>query len=182
MKINLIPSKKLALLSAAFCAVMLAFSHNASALTFTVGDNKYLGQIIPGTDGNAERTAYVNHMIGMNPGGFGLFMNQVFNRSSNNFGALPTAVFAQNGTGTNISLGTGLYSYLFARYSAISFVWYVGNLSGNIQIPLVTTGGLLMGWTLFSAGGQGVPDGGTTVMLLGAALCALGMARRFLKI
>ena len=59
---------------------MLAFSHNASALTLTVGDNKYLGQIIPGTDGNAQRTAYVNYMIGMNTGGFGLFMNQVFNR------------------------------------------------------------------------------------------------------
>jgi hypothetical protein len=28
---------------------------------------------------------------------------------------------------------------------------------------------------------SGVPDGGTTVMLLGAALSALGMARRFLK-
>jgi hypothetical protein len=35
----------------------------------------------------------------------------------------------------------------------------------------------------FSANGtaQGVPDGGTTVMLLGATLGALGMARRFLK-
>ena len=31
-----------------------------------------------------------------------------------------------------------------------------------------------------SPGGQ-VPDGGTTVMLLGAALGSLGMARRFLK-
>ena len=29
-------------------------------------------------------------------------------------------------------------------------------------------------------GGSFVPDGGTTVMLLGAALCALGIARRFL--
>jgi VPDSG-CTERM motif len=180
MKINLIPSKKLALLSAAFCAVMLAFSHNASALTLTVGDNKFLGQLIPGTSGNAQRTAYVNHMIGMGPGDFGLFMNQLFNRSTNNFGALPTAVFALNGTGTNISLGTGLYSYLFAQYNTVSYVWYVGNLSGNIQIPLLTVGGRLQGWTLFSAGGQGVPDGGTTVMLLGAALCALGMARRFL--
>src|ERR1700747_1889198 len=120
---NLILSKKLALISVAFCAVMLAFSHNASALTLSVGDNNYLGQVIPGTDGNAERTAYVNHMIAMNVGGVGLFMNQVFNRSSNSFGALPTAVFAQNGTGTSISLGTGLYSYLFARYSGISFVW-----------------------------------------------------------
>jgi VPDSG-CTERM motif len=175
------PPKLLMLLAA---VAMLAFSHNSSALT--VGDNKFLGQLIPGTDGNAERTAYVNHMIGMTTGGFGLFMNQVFNRSTNNLGALPTAVFALNGTGTNIPLGTGLYSYLFARYSGISgvsYVWYVGNLSGNVQIPVFTiTGGLLMGWTLFSAGGQGVPDGGTTVMLLGAALCALGMARRFLKI
>ena len=34
----------------------------------------------------------------------------------------------------------------------------------------------------FSANGTaGVPDGGATVMLLGAALGALGMARRFLK-
>jgi hypothetical protein len=39
----------------------------------------------------------------------------------------------------------------------------------------------LIGWTLFTAGVPGVPDGGTTVMLLGAALGALGMARRFLK-
>jgi hypothetical protein len=36
--------------------------------------------------------------------------------------------------------------------------------------------------TGFAANGGGqVPDGGTTVMLLGAALGALGMARRFLK-
>jgi hypothetical protein len=32
-----------------------------------------------------------------------------------------------------------------------------------------------------SPGGQGVPDGGATVMLLGAGLGALGMVRRYLK-
>lgn len=183
MKLNLIPSKKVALLSVAFCAVMLAFSHNASAITsLTVGDSKYLGQLITGTGGNAARTAYVNYMIGMNPNTSGLFMSQFFTRSTNNFGTLPTATFALNGTSTNISLGTGLYSYLFAKYNGISYVWYVGNLTGNINIPFITLGGLLEGWTLFSVGGQGVPDGGTTVMLLGAALGALGVARRFLKI
>jgi hypothetical protein len=35
--------------------------------------------------------------------------------------------------------------------------------------------------TFFGSPGGQVPDGGTTVMLLGAALGALGMARRFLK-
>jgi VPDSG-CTERM motif len=34
---------------------------------------------------------------------------------------------------------------------------------------------------VFGPGVPGVPDGGTTVMLLGAALGALGMARRFLN-
>jgi hypothetical protein len=35
--------------------------------------------------------------------------------------------------------------------------------------------------TAFCCPGNGVPDGGATVMLLGAALGSLGMARRFLK-
>ena len=35
--------------------------------------------------------------------------------------------------------------------------------------------------TFFGSPGGQVPDGGTTVMLLGAALGSLGMARRFLK-
>ncbi len=37
------------------------------------------------------------------------------------------------------------------------------------------------GVTGYAANGGQVPDGGTTVMLLGAALGALGMARRFLR-
>jgi hypothetical protein len=96
---------------------------------------------------------------------------------------LPTAVFALNGTGTTIDLGSGLYSYLFAKYDGPNYgseVWYVGNLSGIITIP--ATGGRygLSGWTLFGPGGGQVPDGGTTVMLLGAALGALAMARRYI--
>jgi hypothetical protein len=35
--------------------------------------------------------------------------------------------------------------------------------------------------TFFGSPGGTVPDGGTTVMLLGAALSTLGVARRYLK-
>ncbi len=193
MKINRIPTKKLALLSAAFCAVMLAFSHNASALTF--GDANDLGQVLFGIpSGDADRTQYVNTLISLAPGTTGFPADgQTYNRSLANpgpgFPNYPTAVFALNGpVGDNsVDLGDGtLYSYLFAKYdgkNAGSEVWYVGNLSGTITIPGV---GLLpgqnyglSGWTLFGPGGTSVPDGGTTVMLLGAALGALGMARRF---
>jgi hypothetical protein len=59
-------------------------------------------------------------------------------------------------------------------------VWYVGDLSGVINIPSIGFGHGLSGWALFTAPIGAVPDGGTTAMLLGAALGALGVVRRFL--
>ena len=76
---------------------------------------------------------------------------------------------------------------MFAKYdgpNAGAEVWYVGALSGVITIPAFGLAGQhygLSGWTLFKGAGDGeVPDCGATVMLLGPALGALGMAQRFL--
>jgi hypothetical protein len=189
MKINIVPTQKLALLSAAVCAVMLALSHNASALA--IGDSQELGFVDPGLPtGDANRTLFVNTMIGLALGDsthviIGPHDNLVI-RSNNNFASLPTAIFAQNGTGTTIDLGAqGTFTYLFAKYDGPNFgseVWYVGNLSGIITIPNKGGGFGLSGWTLFTGDGVGVPDGGATVMLLGAALGVLGAARRFLML
>jgi hypothetical protein len=189
---NIVPLKKIALLAAAFCTAMLAFSPNASALTF--GDANDLGVVDPGIpSGDDSRTQYVNFLIDLAPGTTGVVaLGQTFNRSLANpgpgFPNYPDAVFALNGTGTSIDLGDGtLYSYLFAKYdgpNAGSEVWYVGGLSGIVTIPAQGLAGQnfgLSGWTLFGPGANGVPDGGATVMLLGAALGSLGMARRFLK-
>jgi VPDSG-CTERM motif len=181
---NIVPSKKLALLSAAVCAVMFAFAQNASAtphplppaISLTFGDGNDLGQVLFGIpSGDAARTAYVNHLIDMAPGTSDSFSGQTFHRSLAN-------------PGTTIDLGDGtLYSYLFAKYdgpNAGSEVWYVGGISGVITIPAFGLAGQnygLSGWTLFGPGVPGVPDGGATVMLLGTALGALGMARRFFK-
>jgi hypothetical protein len=194
MKLNIIPSNKFALFSAAVCAVMLAFSQNAGALpvpmpatiNLTIGDGHELGFVNFGIpSGDQDRTDYVNHLIGMGLGTQDDFQGQHFTRSNNNFGPLSTAVFHHNGTSTSINLGAvGTYTYLFAKYDGPNYgseVWYVGDLSGTITIPATAGGYGLSGWTLFTTGGQGVPDGGTTVMLLGTALGALGMARRFLK-
>ena len=184
MKINLIPTKKLALLSAVFCTAMLAFTHNTRALT--IGDAHELGFVQFGIpSGDSDRLTYVNHLIGMALGTTDTADGQIYTRSNNDFGPLAPAAFTGvNGTGTSINLGTGgTFVYLFAKYDGPNYgseVWYVGDLSGIITIPATAGGYGLSGWTLFGTAGT-VPDGGTTAMLLGAALGSLGMARRFLK-
>ena len=194
MKINnIVPLKNLAVLAAAFCTATFAFNHNASAIPhalppsvgLAIGDAHELGFVEFGIpSGDQDRTNYVNHLIGMALGTTDQALGQTFTRSNNDFGPLPTAVFALNGTGTTINLGAGgLYTYLFAKYDGPNYgseVWYVGDLSGIITIPATAGGYGLSGWTLFGPGTPGVPDGGTTVMLLGTALGVLGIARRYI--
>ena len=180
-------AKKLAMVSAAFCVAMLAFSNNANALT--IGDGHELGFVNFGIPaGDNDRLNYVNHLVGMALGTTDQAFGQTFLRSNNSFGQLFQAVLAGSvkGTSTTVNLGAGaLYTYLLAKYDGPNYgteVWYVGGLSGLITIPATAGGYGLSGWMLFGPGVPGVPDGGTTAMLLGAALGALGMARRFLKI
>lgn len=180
------------------CAVILASASDASAnrialppsINLTIGDQHQLGTAIPPVpEGDADITQYVNFMIGLSLGGSGQVIigphTIQVTRSMNDFGPLPgPATLAQRGTGTTVNLGTqGTFTYLFAHYGGpgggTGEVWYVGDLNGSITIPGTGFGHGLSGWALFTAGGVGVPDGGTTAMLLGAALCALVVARRF---
>ena len=189
MKINLIPTRKLALLCTALAGALLAFTPNAKALT--IGDTHELGFVnfgIPSSE--QDRANYVNHLIGMGLGTSDQAFGQTFFRSNNNFGPLPTAVvvgptvtFQNPPSVVSINIGTGLYTYLFAKYDGPNYgseVWYIGDLSGIITIPGFAGRYGLSGYTLFGPGGQGVPDGGTTAMLLGAALSVLGFARRYI--
>ena len=144
VKINrkhLIP--KLALVSAAVCSVMLAFTPNANAITNLTFDDQYgVGIISPGAPASPAAVAtYVNYLITFGLGESGIFSNQNITRSNNEFANLPDAdanIIAQ-GTSTTINLGaSGVYTYLFAKYDGQndnSQVWYVGNLSGTITIP-----------------------------------------------
>lgn len=179
------------------CAVLLVSANNAKAtpLPFptgglSIGDGHELGQVNPAIpEGDADITQYVNVMINLSLGGsapviIGPHKNLV-TRSMNDLGQLPNpAVLALRGTGTTINLGTqGTDDYLFARYGGpgggFAKVWDVANLSGIITIPSIGLGHGLSGWALFTGPNGNVPDGGSTVMLLGAALGALGVARRF---
>jgi protein with PEP-CTERM/exosortase system signal len=198
MKTNGILKGKFVLLLGIGCAVLLASATDANAnriplppsINLTIGDQHELGLVQPPTpEGDADITQYVNFMIGLSLGGSGHVIigphNILVTRSMNNFGSLPgPATLALRGTGTTINLGIqGTYSYLFAHYGGpgggFAEVWYVGDLSGTISIPATGLGHGLSGWALFTAPGGAVPDGGTTAMLLGAALSMLGLVRRF---
>src|SRR4030095_9473163 len=161
MKINLIPTRKLALLCTVLAGALLAFSHNARALT--IGDAHELGFVNFGIpSGDQDRLNYVNHLIGMALNTTDSAFGQTFFRSGNSFGSLPQAVLAGhvNGTSTSINLGAGgLYTYLFAKYDGPNYgseVWYVGDLSGIITIPATAGRYGLSGWTLFGPGVPGV--------------------------
>lgn len=152
-----------------------------------------------------------NQLVGMALGQQGTFVvngtTSLYSRSFN-FGSPPTAVAAgavfatgiQNGTTpVTVSLGTG-FTYLVAAYDGPQgsvAIFNVAGLTGSVDLFRYakidgTTGNLIgsnvamqdfklmTGWTLLNPTGA-VPDGGTTVMLLGAALGGLGMVRRFLK-
>jgi hypothetical protein len=171
-----------------------------------------LGTVLPGVlnGGQADRDRdMTNQLLSMTPLGAQTTVNgSLFSRSFNNFGSLPAATstgaviasgFADGTTPITVPLGTG-FQYLVVGYDGPNggvAVFNVGGLTGSVDIyryAMPLANGNLVGsnvamqgffrittWTLLNPTGS-VPDGGTTVMLLGAAFGALAMTRRFLKI
>lgn len=126
------------------------------------------------------------------------------NNSANNFFRLETFLAANPGNGTAIDdmavhlSGNGMnvdvtgYSYAVVHYGAGKG----GTPGGGQEIFTISGDGLFSfpskglgpngfgGFSsvdLFKGAPNQVPDGGTTVMLFGAGLSALGLARRYLK-
>jgi VPDSG-CTERM motif len=168
----------------------------AHALTF--GDTRDLGSIVPPEPADpVDEEHYVNSLI-TNGSHTETYKNNLYTyiRTAASCGTCPAAVFnsksganppAINGV-VQVDLGSGGFTYLLGKYDGPNGgdeVWNVQGLTGIVTIPAFGFGRNnsqygLSHWTLFGPGGA-VPDGGATVMLLGAALGALGMARRFLR-
>jgi hypothetical protein len=127
---------------------------NVNATTWNIGNFTSNGEPVSG-DGAG------------NEDGFGNFNQKVSMQDSSN-GASIISFTLTNTSGTWLSAANVL------KFN--SNTWKIG---AHIQLQDGSQNRL----TGFAAGPSGgtVPDGGTTVMLLGAALGALGMARRFLK-
>jgi hypothetical protein len=198
MRIRAISTGRLILL----LTIILASSNNAKAISYpltligstnlTIGDQHELGQVRPATpEGDSAIGQYVNFMIGLSLGGSGHVIigphDVLVTRSTNNFWTLPSpTTLPLRGTSQTVALGfQGTYAYLFAHFGGpgggFAEVWNVATLNGNVTIPAEAFEHGFSGWALFTMP-AGIPDRGTTAIMLGVALGILSVVRRCLAI
>ena len=78
----------------------------------------------------------------------------------------------------NIDLGSMVYEWIVTKYGRDSYVYYIGDISGEIELPVSgwRNGSGLSHYALVESTTR-VPDGGSTALLLGLACIALGSWR-----
>jgi VPDSG-CTERM motif len=177
-------SKMKKLLTAIACTLALGLSAT-TAQALTIGDNRYLGSIVPGVPTNpTSEVSYINQLITMGLGTSTVIAPNTFTRSSRpcpSLGGCPTATLVdasvdQAPPGGPINV-TG-YEWLYAKYGGDSHVWWIGGLGAGVIIPPSNgTNNDLSHYALFNATGR-TPDGGATLGLLGLGVLALGYLRR----
>ena len=162
---------------------------NLSAVSLAIGDSRDLGLIDPNHPASPAASEDFIDILLAQPLGSGptTIGANAYTRTSNDplGGVYPAADFATDlgAQFQNINLGSG-YLYLLAKYDGPNYgsvVWYVGGLTGLIDIPDKADKYGLSHTYLFNQNGtppNGVPDGGSTVMLLGSALVCIGALRR----
>ena len=170
------------------CGLVLALSAS-TAQAVTINDDNYLGSLANATPSDsASQITYINHLIGMAvnttqtdpptnlPGN-----NTNFTRSDepcSDFGGCPAATAGISDQAPSANINVTGWTWLYVKYGGGAHVWYVGNLSGSIPVPL--DGGALGGqshYALYNLTTQ-VPDGGATLGLLGLGMLGLGYLRR----
>jgi hypothetical protein len=179
-------------------AAAVALSLNVSAVPTPITSDYLLGRVVPGTPSSeADELVHLNFLItkynagltgnqGDNPADAGPEVYHVEPGSqvpAPNIPAATTAVANVGASGdTTIDLTPFVYHYLGLKYGNDRHYYYIFDLSGEISLP--GTGGNGKGlshYVLFDPQDTPMPDGGTTLLLLGAGLLATGAARRLLK-
>ena len=178
---------KKVLLSLVAIAALVGSAVNAEALG--VGDSDYIGSIDPATPASAfGEVTLINHLLDAPAGSSqvtGLsspFHDPVdlFRTGNDCGGTCPDATEAGEDQGNSPSGSVDVtgWTYLLAKYGQVAHVWYVGGTSGFVDVPLDATGGGQSHYSLYNPGTTTVPEGGSTLMLLGAGLAAVGALRR----
>ena len=209
LKVNMIPTKKLAILSAAFCAVMFAFSHNASACRHPLppvtlasaieGNINFAGAVHLDNNNLGSATTVVTWFDAFNntgktsvvPGATGAF--SVIPAGTSATMAQPWVFNPSTPTTALWSVGGFTFDLLSATVVSQSNTFLnvlgTGMVSGSLFDPTPATWSFTVNNSngqpkmmfSFAANNNSVPDGGVTVALLGLALVGVEVLRRKLK-
>lgn len=157
----------------------------SSASALTLASSQYLGSATPGTPSSpGDEAAYINGLIPLSLNtSFEFTSNQFLNRSGNSFGSLPTAVITgatkDEANNPNPIVSVSGWNYVAGKYGKDTYFWYVGGMTGSITLDEDNVSGGLSHVSRYNAEPtRRVPDGGATLVLLGAALSGLGAIRR----
>jgi hypothetical protein len=181
-------------------ATVMALATQLNAVP--LGISASFGAVDPGTPANAtSESNFINNLRGISPAGEnapsfppslddGTFLNTggtLYDRFNTVIPSGPAASTTNSiqgvTSGNTLNLGAvGSWSYLLAKFGNTSYVWFVGAMGGAIELDAsLGSGGGLSHYSLYTPGTT-VPDGGTTVALIGLALGVLAIARRKLAV
>lgn len=175
-------------LGAVCVAGLLVVPFQASAIPLTIGDDYYLGEIEKSAPASeSDEAGYINNLITLAAGQSNTTIGgKKYDRiDSDVAGPFPTATAsgaAKEDTDQTHINATG-FAYILGKYGQNSYVWFLSGSLTDIVLPAQLSGKELSHSTLFNPGispspSPSVPEGGATVLLLGAALAGFAALRR----
>jgi hypothetical protein len=172
------------------CMSVGGFVTQATALSLTFDEVRFLGELDRGPGNGLKEEQYVNRLADMSQGTMFNVGGRTYTRSDNLFDSLPVADFASRVKHSNTGIVLdGTYHYLLASYSsAATMVWYVGGLTGRFDLPArYDQDKGISHYSLFHGlppsvspppVGVAVPDTGSSLALLGVGITPFGLLHR----
>ena len=167
---------------------LFAIVVSTSVQAVTIPLNRLIGDWDPAStlNNNTEATQGANILVNYYNSGIAPNPNTdpKFTLSANVLGVLPTPLtFGVKFDSPTPQAISNEYEYVLGKYGNVAYLFYVGGLAGtSFELPTVLNGvtqNALSHQLAFNAPRQSVPDGGSSLMLLGLALGGAGTLRRY---
>jgi hypothetical protein len=174
----------------------LAIAMGSSASAINLNDPGVVGTVTDGAPASIEdEVVYVNTLLGLGANVTQTIADELYKTSSTDYNGTVSAdgAFKMNTTDAGFSLTVSGYEYVLAKYDGLnggSILFFVDGgtivLPGTSEPLWTNPGGNGFGishWTGFGPNDPppSVPDAGSTLAMIGAAMTSLGFLRRKLS-